>query len=770
MGSDDDLDDVDRELQFHIDQRVDDLVARGVTIDEARRQAHLEFGGVMQVKEACRDQRAWPLVAGLWQDVRLAFRTLRATPIVTAVAILSLALGIGANTATFSIVNSLLLRTLPVKDPARLVLITDGAPTRVRAWTYPVWDQIRQRPQLFDAVAAWSVTRFNLASGGETQFVDGLWASGSFFETLGVPALFGRTFSDVDDRRTGGTDGPVAVISYSFWQRQFGSAADAIGRTLRLDGVRFTIVGVTPPDFFGADVGRTFDVIVPVGNEPLTRGRDTFLDTGVNFLTVIARLRTGQSLDAAAAGLRHVQTEIRDATIGDLDRFGKQAVDRYLKEITIGVTALTTFLFGTAPAAQASGVAPMEALKEHGRSITGHGRGELASWLVLVQVALSVVLVVAAGLFVRSFVSLAGRPLGFQPSQVLVITVDTQRAMVDPSERIALYERIREAVRELPNVAAAAVSITTPVGSGQFTPPMETSGLPFSETQGRAFGNLISPGWFSTFGTRVLAGRDFNDRDRQGRARVAVVNEAFGRTFLNGGSPLGRSITLYPHSAMALPPMEIVGVAADAVYASLRDPVPPTWYVPLSQFDQPGFPIVSAVLSVRSKTGSPMTLTKMIGAAITGVNPQLALTYRPLTDQVKASLTQERVIATLSGFFGGLALLLAGLGLYGVTSCAVAGRRTEIGIRMALGAAPGSLIRLVLARVTLLVGVGVVIGAGVSAWASKFVASLLYGLEPRDPSTVAVAALVLASVGMIAGWIPASRASRIDPAEVLRES
>ena len=206
-------DDLDKELRFHIDSRIDDLIASGVGPDEARRRARLEFGGLMQTKEAVRDQFVWSLLGGLWQDIRLAFRTLLATPVVTIVAMLSLALGIGANTAVFSIVNSLLLRALPVKDPARLVLVTDSVATRLRVWSHPVWEQIHRRPQLFDATAAWSFNRFNLASGGETQFIDGLWASGSFFETLGVPALAGRLFSDADDRRGGGAEGPVAVIS-----------------------------------------------------------------------------------------------------------------------------------------------------------------------------------------------------------------------------------------------------------------------------------------------------------------------------------------------------------------------------------------------------------------------------------------------------------------------------------------------------------------------------------------------------------------------------
>jgi predicted permease len=458
------------------------------------------------------------------QDLRLAVRALLATPVVTTVAVLSLALGIGANTAIFSMIDRLVLRMLPVKDPARLVLLTEGAMTRPRAWSYPVWEQIAQRQELFEHAAAWSFTRFNLSSTGETQFVDGLWASGSFFETLGVPARLGRTFSDADDRH-GGADGPVAVISHRFWRRHFGGAPNAVGRSLQLDGVPFTIVGVMPPDFFGAEVGRTFDVAVPLTNEPLLRGGDSFLDSsGTTFLTVMGRLRKDQSHDAATAAFRRTQPRIREATRGEIGRFGsRDSIDRYLKTpfallpaargasdqriryqrplwiimavatlllliasvnvanltlarasarqhelslrlalgasrwrlvrllfteslvlaatggalglvlaswgsralvrqistpsnvvfldlsvdahvlaFTLAVTALTTLLFGTVPALRASGVSPIDSLKDQGGRSGGQARTARTDWLVTVQVALSLVLVFAAGLFVRT--------------------------------------------------------------------------------------------------------------------------------------------------------------------------------------------------------------------------------------------------------------------------------------------------------------------------------------------------------------------------------
>jgi len=834
-------------------------------------------------------------IDGFWRDLSLACRTLGGSPIVTLVAAASLALGIGANTAIFSVVNSLLLRTLPVNDPARLVLITDTARDYVRAWSYPVWAEIRQRPRLFERAAAWSFTRFNLSIGGETEFVEGIWATGAFFETLGVPALVGRTLTDRDDIHGGGADGPVVVISYGFWQRRYGGAPDVIGRQLSLDAVMFTIVGVTPPEFTGPEVGRRFDAIVPIGTEPLVRGADSFLDnSGVTFLTMIARLGTSQSRDVATAGLRQVQSQIREATLGDIGRFGsRDAIDRYLKApfalmpggtgfagardlralyqrplltlmlvvalllliacvnvanllaaraiarrhelslrlalgasrgrlvrqllaesivlygigaagglllatwtsgalvhqlataanpvflevsidgrilaFTVGITVLTTLLFGTAPAFRASGIAPSEALKEPYRSIAGGSRTRLSDWLIVVQVALSLVLVFAAGLFVRSFVSLSTRPLGFDPSHVLLVDIDAHRTGNDAAQRIALYNRVLEGVRLLPGVADAALSLTTPVGKGQFTPLVDIQGV--SDTRGPVWANLISPGWFGAFQIPIIAGRDLTDRDRAGAPRVAVVNETFARKFAQGRSPLGLTMTLYPQTPRMLGPIEIVGVVGDAVYASLRVPSPPTFYVPLAQFDYLGeMGIRSINLEVRARTGSPISLTRSITAAVAGINPQLSLTCRPLVDQVSDAMVQERLLALLSACFGALGLLLAGLGLYGVTTYSVARRRTEIGIRMALGARAGAVVRLLITRAAVLVGAGVILGSVVSLWASKFVTSLVYGLNARDAATLTSSAIVLMIVAAVATWVPTYRAMRTDPGLVLRDS
>jgi putative ABC transport system permease protein len=353
---------------------------------------------------------------------------------------------------------------------------------------------------------------------------------------------------------------------------------------------------------------------------------------------------------------------------------------------------------------------------------------------------------------------------------VIVATIDAQRAAVDPSKRLPLHERVRDVVRALPNVADAALSMITPLTGAGSDPPIEIEGVPATDAPLRVSANRISPGWFNTLGVRLVAGRDFTESDRAGRPRVAVVNEAFARTFFAGASPLGRTLTLFPRSPRAMGPIEIVGVVADSAYYSVRAPMLPTWYAPLAQFDLPEFTMPTVSLSVRSRSGSPLALTKSIVSAATSVDPQLALTFRPLAANVDASMNQERLIALLAGFFGGLAMLLTALGLYGVTAYAVTRRRAEIGVRMALGARPAGVVRLVLSRVALLVCAGVVMGAAFSMWAARFIASLLYGVEPRDPATLFGAAVALAAVAAFAGWLPARRASRLDPATVLRES
>ena len=680
----------------------------------------------------------------------------------------------------------------------------------------------------------------------------------------------------------------MTVISYRFWQSRFNGAADVIGRTLTIERVPYTIVGVTAPEFFGVEVGRRFDVVLPIGTEPLVRGKESVLDRRSTWwLSIMIRTKPGQSFDAATAAIRGIQPQIREATIPP--QYRDQDKQQYLREafvltpaatgtsplrgryqkplvtimvvtalvlliacanianlllaranarrhemsvrIALGASRLrltrqllveslvlsgcgalvgilvafwgsrllvrqlststntvflnigidwrmlgfaavigiaTAILFGTAPALRASRVQPTDALKEQGRSIAGDRRIGLGNVLVVVQVALSLILVVAAGLFIRTFSSLAHLNLGFDRNPILVANVSILRTGVEENQRAALYERLRQAAAAVPGVTSAAVSAVTPTSgsSWQYGVERVDGRIVANEKDRGVYVNIVTPGWFDTYATRLLAGRDFTDRDTKTSPHVIVVNEAFARHFLGGQNPVGHHIRQPEFPDRPAVDQEIVGYVQDAVYRSLRAAVPPTMYIPLPQLDrsQP-----SMSISVKAASGSPALLTRSLASALTSVNSNITLTFRPLAEQVNASLIQERVIAILSGFFGGLAVLLAALGLYGVTSYAVSRRRTELGIRIALGAAPGSVVRLVLQRVAALVGTGVIVGGAASLLAVKYVSTLLYGLQPRDPITFAGAVIVLCTIGSLAGWLPARRASRIDPARVLRE-
>jgi putative ABC transport system permease protein len=883
--------DVVDELACHLADLQAAALKGGASEADARRRA-LDALSHASFLEVSKRPRARNMPTGYGHDLRFAIRQLRASPLVSAVAILSLALGIGANTAIFSIVNSLMLRPLPVREPQRLVTLTmrdQGS------WTNPIWEQIRDRHELFDSSCAWSATRFNLASGGETEFVDGLWASGSLFETLGIRAILGRTFTTSDDRRGGGQDGPVAVISYEFWQRRFGGAADAIGRTLNVERVPFTVIGVTPPDFFGPEVGRTFDVAIPLGDEPLVRTRVSWLDERSTWwLSIMARLRPDQSIDAANAALRAAQAAIRDATapgwngyisepftlaptatsksalrrhyerplivvltiaalvlliacanIANLllaratarhhefsvrralgasrwrlarqlvaestvlsaagavagivvARWGSQflvqqistsdhrvfldlSLDTGVLVFTIAVTIVTTLLFGVAPALRVAASEPMDAIKEHGRTLAAR-RGGLSGSLVVAQVALSLVLVVAAMLFVRTFTSLATLDLGFNRERVLVVKVaigsarpvNASTSQIEQTGRLPVYERVLQRVQGLPGVVEAGLSMITPVSGQGWNTEVDVSNTPpLKGRQANTFRNAITPRWFAALGMHLVAGRTFTDADRTGAPPVVIVNQAFVRKFLNGQDPIGHTVqrrTIFNRNrpnAPSPPSQEIVGVVADAIYDNLREQIRPTMFEPLEQSE--GASGAEMALILRT-SGPPMAETRAIAAAIRDVDADLAITFRPLADYVDASVARERIVAILAGFFGGLALLLASLGLFGLTSYTVERRRAEIGIRMALGAAPSGVIGLVLSGITALVAIGVIVGATLSLWAARFVGALLYQVEARDPMTLIAAAATLAAIAAIAAAVPAYRASRIDPARVLRES
>ena len=865
------------EIAFHLSEEADERRAAGVAADDAAFAARRDFGNVTAIREATREAWGWGPIERLLQDVRYGMRALTAAPIVSIVAILTLTLAIGANTAIFSIVNGLLLRPLPVAAPERLVLLTDGTGDRMFP-TNPIWEQLRDHAP-FDGAFAWGVQRFNLAPSGESDHVSGLWASGRMFEVLGVQAVIGRTFTAEDDRRTLGPDGPVAVLGYDFWQRRFGGSPDAVGRRITVERVPFTIVGVAPPSFFGAEVGRTFDVAIPIAASTLVRGADWLDRRTVSWLRVMFRLKPRQTPEAATAQLAALTPAIRQATRPD-----DASPDEYLREglavsaaphgasslrrvyerplailmgvvfvvlliacanlanlllaraaarqpelslrvalgasrgriarqllleslliagagavgglvvarvasgiivrglstinttvhldvsldwrslaFTAAIGTATALFFGTAPALRGTRVQPSDALKQQGRGGGAGAHGRLGQTLVVAQVALSLVLLVAAGLLLRTFTTLAHRDLGFEAAPVLTAHV-VPGSSLTPAERLVWAAKVIEAAAAVPGVRSAALSHTVPLSGNNWNTRVGLAADPPRPDAPRTWVNAVTPGWFATYGTPLLDGRDFTPGDATSAAQVAIVNEAFARVLTGGRSPVGFEIreTLQDTPVVR----RVVGMVKDAVYESPREPAPATLYLPYAQVES--LP-PETMLSVRAAGGAPGAMARPVAAALVGVDASASVTFRPLVAHVDDRLTRERLLAILAGGFGVLAVILAGVGLYGVTAYAVNRQRAEIAVRMALGGSTGRVVAQVLRDIAVKVALGAAIGAGLAAWAAPVVGTLLYGLPPRDAGTIGLATLLLAAVAAVAGWIPARRIAKIDPARVLRD-
>ena len=692
---------------------------------------------------------------------------------------LTLALGIGANTALFSIFNSLILRPLPVRDPGSLALLTDGS------WSYPIWSEITARETaLFDGTFAWSAQRFDLSAGGQTEPVDGAYVSGRLFDVLGVTGIRGRMLSPADDSGAPG-DGPVAVISHRLWRQRFGGADDVVGRRLTVQRMPFTIVGVMPPGFFGPDVGRMTDVMLPFAAEPLIRGPESRLAAkGSWWLQIMVRLKPGQSLDQANAVLRVIQGQITEGATRQLKPFtlvaaatGNSSLRRrfetpllamvvavglvllvacaniaslmlartlarrrefsvrlalgssrgriarllFIESLIVAVTGaavglvfaswssallvrqlstwqntvsldlgldwrvlaftaalacLSALIASVAPALGLKTVAPGEALKDSGRGIAGDGRLSVRGTLVVAQIAVSFALVVAAGLFLHTFASLNRLPLGFVPEPLLVAELNLQAGGGPPQERGARVERLRDAAAAVPGVRSAAVSSTRLLtGGGWSTGIVGIGDGPMVRL--RSIGrtsiwlNATTPGWFETMGMPLRSGRDFTAADRVGGPLVAIVNETFVRQYLSGEQPIGQSVRPFEPGAR----YEIVGVVGDTVYTTPREGMLATMYVAMAQRKPSEFwPTV--LLTLNTAPGTRMTVERDVAGALRRADPAIAFTFGTFDQLVEATVTQERLIALVSAFFGGLALLLAAVGLYGVVAHAVRARQT----------------------------------------------------------------------------------------------
>jgi predicted permease len=862
-------------MRLHLDLRA---------MDEGERGARVRFGNESLYRETSREAWSFTFVETLWQDIRYAVRDLNARRGFTAVAVLSLALGIGANTAIFSILNAVMLRSLPVEDPARLVQIKTGENS---GYTNPLWEQIRDHQTGFSGMLAYFQDRFDLSSGGVSRFAEGLWVSGDYFRVLGVPALRGRVFTTDDDLRGGGKFGPVAVISYAFWKAQFAGDPGVIGKTVHLNRHAFQIVGVTPEWFHGLDLDRGYGVAIPIASDPILHADGSWLDARSEWwLRILGRLAPGVSIQQAQARMKSISPGVYQATLPPnwspedkkeyltrslsatpvatgfsdtgtsyrtalfvlmgvvglvlliacanvanlllarsaaqqrdialrlaigasrlrlirqlltesfvlsalgataglvfalwgsrmlvrlLSASGKElefdlSIDGHLLLFALCATTMTGLLFGLVPALRATRVSASQTLKEGARGIvTGSSRFNLRNALVIAQVALTLILLVGAGLFLATMNHLLHVDAGFDTHNVLIANVNVLPAAVSKERRRALYADMLDGVRQLPGVAAASSSFITPISHSawnQWTYPIGKR--PASHEDENVYLNRVSAGYFHTMGTPLLRGRDFSQQDTLKSPKAIILSETTARVFFGTESPIGKMVGMENEPGKR-EPLQVIGVVKDAKYEALnQDASFKTAFLAASQDADP-WPGVS--FEIRS-SGAPEKIEAEVRDAITKVNRDASIEFRSFETQVNDSMRQQGVVALLSGFFGASALLLAMMGLYGVTAYSVVQRRGEIGIRMALGAQRKAVLWLVMRDVALMLGLGTVVGAAAALALARLVASLLFGVQANDPATMGTAAIGLAIAAVAAAYLPARRASLLDPMRALRD-
>lgn len=878
---------LDRELAFHIAERADELRARGMSAEAAEHEARRRLGNYTLQKERTREVDIVAWLDTFRADVRYAVRALRSSPVFALVAVLSLALGIGANTAIFSLMDALVLRSLPVKAPEELVQITLG--DRGSIFTNPLWEELRDRQNGFAGVAAFGEESFNLAAGGEARHIPGTWVSGDFFNMLGVSATLGRLITVADDHR--GCPA-IAVLGAGFWRSEYGGARDVIGRTIQLHGHPFQITGVVDPAFSGVTVGRASSVYVPLCAEAAISGSNRNLearsrwwlhvfgrlDPGAGPEAVKARLaaiapaaygatvpeqyrpadqqsyRTGTfDVSPASAGVSDVRAQysgalklmmgavaavllIACANVANLllaratarqrevalrlaigagrmrivrqllteslvlallssvlgfaiaawasralvslisSRQDAIALDLPLDLRVLGFTLVTAtaaaVVFGLAPALRAGRVDPQQTLRASSRGIlTGSSRFSTGKLLVSGQIALSLALVVGAGLLLGTFRTLLNSDAGFHRDRVLLVDV-TQRLPAtarsgSPVERLerskALHDALLERIRAIPGAVSASASQITPLSGMAWNDLISTATFqPAEPRDALSYFNEVTPGYFATLGTPLLAGRDFDERDRHGSTPVAIVNERMARKFFGTTNAVGSVFRLGGTDG---PEYQVIGVVGNSKYRTLREETEPITYLARSQSDEPVSSMTFAVLATGSTDGTIQGIRQITAE----LEPSLILQFTSLREQVSSSLIRERMLAVLSVAFGGLALLLAIIGLYGIMSYNVARRRNEIGIRIALGSERTGVARMIMAEAGILLAIGLVAGVGLALAGSRLVSGFVFGLKPNDPTTIAAAVLLFAAVGLAASGIPALRAARVNPMIALRE-
>jgi predicted permease len=879
-----------RELDAYLDIETDENIARGMAPDEARFAARRKLGNTTRIREVIYEMNTVTFIDTCWQDLRYGLRTLRRNPMFAIVAIASLALGTGANSAIFQLVDAVRLRSLPVANPQQLaeIRIDPGAGTRsgwFEGWTatltHPLWEALRANQQAFSGLAVWSALDVDLASGGEARPARGLLVNGEFFETLGVKPLIGRLFTAADDQR--GCGAPLAVISYPFWQREYGGDPSVIGRSIRVQGHVADIAGVTPASFFGVEVGSSFDVALPLCADPLLLGEGTGLDRRDKwFLGAMGRLKPGWSVERASAHLAALSGGLFEATLPrnfsarrakDYLAFTLRAVPsamgpvgvrqafetplwilfgvtglvlliacanlanvllaratarerevairlaigasrrrivrqmlseslliaaigsgaglllaQWLSHALIGlfstrdvpvsldvhmdwrIFAFTTMLaggacllFGLTPALRATSTSAGAAMKAGGRGTTDtRERFGIRRGLVVAQVALSLVLIVGAFLFAGSLRNLLTADPGFPQDGLLIVDFDFRRAQLPKDGLKPIQEELERRFASIPGVEAVTRVAVVPLGDGGWDEHILVDAV---LQPGSPNFNRVSAGYFATMDVPILKGRNFDARDVPGSPRVAIVNEAFARTYLPGRDPIGQAFQMEVGPGEAQPLIQIVGLTRDTKYRNLREGFQPMVFIAVSQSAGAG---ERMQVVLRAKTAIA-GVSADVARIVSQVNPSISLTFDTMRGRVDRSLSGPRLMAVLSGFFGVLATIIATIGLYGVMAYMVARRKVEIGIRMALGADRATVIRMILREAGTLVVAGLVVGGLLSVAAGRAARALLFGLDAWDPATLALACVTMGAVAALASWIPARRASRLAPTLALRE-
>jgi predicted permease len=817
----------------------------------------------------------------LWQDLRYGVRMLLKNPGFTLIAVVTLALGIGANSVIFSLINALLLRPLPVEDPERLVAVytSDFGGARYGPTSYPDYVDFRDRNQVFSQLVAFQMRPFSLSVEGENERVSGEIVSGNYFSALGLTPTLGRGFLPDEDRVPG--ERPVAVISHRLWQNRFGGDPATVGRTIKLNGHSFTIVGIGPETYAGLMRGIAVDLWVPAmmmeqaapgGNNPLGRGSRSFLVTGrlksgvtpdqaqanfrviaeqlfkewpqhwenirkesrvislisesearvmPNFVIFMALLMTvvGLVLLIACANVanlllaramaRRKEIAIRLSLGARRNRlirqlitesvllalFGGSAglllagwgtgllmtfkppvqipieidlrVDWRVLGFTFGLSLLTGVLFGLAPALAASRPDVVAFLKDQVGMESSRGR--LRGALVIVQVALSLMLLICSGLFIRSLRQASSVDLGFNPDNLLVMSMDWQLQGYAETAGRNLSGQLLDRVRALPGVESASLSNSLPLGLGGSRRSVTIEGYtaqPGESTEVKWCS--VAPGYFETLRIPMLRGRTFNDQDRMGSPGVVVVNESFARRYWPGTNPVGKRIQLgRTRSGANDSPayLEVVGVARDCKYATLGEESTPFFYLNLLQHYQP-----SLTLIVRT-SGNPLDYLSAARGEVSALDKNLPLyDVKTMRQHLGLALLPAQLAGSVLGIFGLVALILAAAGIYGVMAYSVAQRTREIGIRMALGASASSVLKLMVKRGMTLTLVGMVLGLIASLALTRLIRPLLFGVSATDPLTFIVVVLLLSAVALLACYIPARRATKIDPMAALRQA